>query len=208
MRHVFTDNSTVAKLWATQAQNHARNKQHNFYFTGNTIYSYGEHFPIAIIEEKFGRNFVIYNSRSYSMTTNRHQNSVYWAIHHHLAGLPRLDLPLCGDGVDFLNWVDQQRDFIQQLIGDLNNPRKIHTPTREDFHDVIERLNDAAYYLCNQTASYHLHDFIRPVELDYLLTKVEERKTYRESKQRLKQAFGCSDYVARKILQQAHRKAA
>ena len=32
MRHVFTDNSTIAKLWATQAQNHARNKQYNFYF--------------------------------------------------------------------------------------------------------------------------------------------------------------------------------
>ena len=66
MRHVFTDNNTIAELWATQAQNHARNKRHTFYFTGNTIYSYGEHFPIAIIEERFGRKFVLYNSRNYS----------------------------------------------------------------------------------------------------------------------------------------------
>ncbi len=208
MRHVFTDNSTIAQLWATQAQNHARNQQHNFYFTGNTIYSYGEHFPVASIEEKSGRDFVIYNSRSYSTTTSRHQSDVYWAIHRHLAMLPCLKLPLSGDGVDFHNWVDQQKDYIQQHIRDLNNPRKIHTPTKEDFNDIINRLNEAEYYLCNHTDPYHLHDFIRPLELDYLLTKVEERKTYRESKQRLKQAFGCSDYVARKILQQAHRKAA
>ncbi len=133
MRHVFSDNSTVAELWATQAQNHARNKQHTFYFTGNTIYSYGEHFPIAIIEEKFGRKYVIYNSRTYSMTTNRHQWYVSSAIHHHLAIFPCLKLPLSGYGMDFNNWVDKQKDYIQQLIGDLNNPKKNPHPNKGGF---------------------------------------------------------------------------
>jgi len=123
MRHVLTDNSTIAKL----SQNHARNKQHNFYFTGNTIYSYGEHFPIAIIDNRFDRKFVIYNSRTYSMTTNRHQSDVYWAIRRHLTKVPRLELPLSGNGVDFSNWFDEQKDTIYQLILDLNNPRKIYT---------------------------------------------------------------------------------
>ncbi len=208
MRHVFTDNSTIAELWATQAQNHARNKRHTFYFTGNTIYSYGEHFPIAIIEERFGRNFVIYNSRSYSRTTNRHQSAVYWEIRLHLARLPRLELPLAGYGVDLDNWLAEQSDIMQQHIQNLNNPRKIDTPTKEDFKKIINRLNEAEYYLFNHTEPYHLHDFIRPLELTYLLTKAAERKTNRESKQRLKQAFGCSNYVAGKILEQAHRKAA
>jgi len=208
MRHVFSDNSTIAELWATQAQHHARNKRHTFYFTGNTIYSYGEHFPIAIIEERFGRNFVIYNSRSYSRTTNRHQSAVCWEIRLHLARLPRLELPLAGYGVDLDNWLAEQMAIMQQHIQDLNNPGKTDTLTKEDFKKIINRLNEAEYYLNNQTNPYHLTDFIKPLELDYLLTKAAERKTYREAKQRLKQAFGCSNYVAGKILEQAHRKAA
>ena len=71
MRQVFSDNYKIAELWATQAQDYARNRQYNFYFTDNTIYSYGEHFPIAIIEEKFGRRFVIYNVDSSSKCNKR-----------------------------------------------------------------------------------------------------------------------------------------
>jgi hypothetical protein len=37
----------VAHVWAHQLQSHARNKRGNFYFQGDTIYSYGSHFPIA-----------------------------------------------------------------------------------------------------------------------------------------------------------------
>ena len=151
MRHVFTDNSTIAELWATQAQHHARNKRHNFYFTGKTIYSYGKHFPIAIIEEKFGRSFVIYNSRGYSRTTNRHQSAVCWEIRLHLARLPRLELPLAGYGVDRDNWLAEQMAIMQQHIQDLNNPRKTNPPTKEDFNDIINRLNKAEYYLNNDT---------------------------------------------------------
>ena len=208
MRHVFSDNSTIAELWATQAQHHARNKRQTFYFTGKTIYSYGEHFPIAIIEERFGRSFVIYNSRSYSRTTNRHQSAVCWEIRLHLARLPRLELPLAGYGVDLDNWLAEQMAILQQHIQDLNNPGKTNPPTKEDFKKIINKLNEAEYYLNNNTDPYHLNDYIRPLELDYLLTKAAERKTYREAKQRLKQAFGCSNYVAGKILEQAHRKAA
>jgi len=208
MRHVFSDNSTIAELWATQAQHQARNKRHTFYFTSKSIYSYGEHFPIAIIEERFERNFVIYNSRTYSRTTNRHQSAVCWEIRLHLARLPRLELPLAGYGVHLENWLAEQMAIMQQHIRDLNNPGKTNPPTKEDFKKIINRLNEAEYYLNNHTDPYHLTDFIKPLELDYLLTKAEERKTYREAKQRLKQAFGCSNYVAGKILEQAHRKAA
>ena len=208
MRHVFTDNSTIAKLWAIQAQHHARNKRRNFYFTGNTIYSYGEHFPIASIAEQFGRKYVLYNSRTYSMTTNRHQSAVSWAIHRHLARLPRLALPLSGAGVDFHNWLAEQKDIMQQLMRDLNNPRKINPPTKEDFNDIIDKLHAAEYYLFDHPAPCHLSDFIRPVELGYLLTKAAERTTCRQAKQRLQQAFGCSNYVAGKILQRARRKSA
>ena len=46
MQTVF-NNSMVAHVWAQQTQAHGRNAGNTFYFEGPTIYSYGEHFPIA-----------------------------------------------------------------------------------------------------------------------------------------------------------------
>ena len=49
MKTVFTSKEAVAKLWATQSQETARQTGDRFYFHGKTIYSYGGHFPIATI---------------------------------------------------------------------------------------------------------------------------------------------------------------
>ena len=45
-KHVF-DTGEIPHLWAHRTQEDARNRQGNLYFTGDTIYSYGSHFPIA-----------------------------------------------------------------------------------------------------------------------------------------------------------------
>ena len=45
-KHVF-DTGEIPHLWAHRTQDEARNRQGNLYFTGDTIYSYGSHFPIA-----------------------------------------------------------------------------------------------------------------------------------------------------------------
>lgn len=64
----------VAHLWAHQAQDSARiGGRGNFYFEGDTIYSYGSHFPIARhVETKRGRA-VLFTTRDYSVTTSGHQ---------------------------------------------------------------------------------------------------------------------------------------
>lgn len=80
MKTVFTDISEVAHLWASQAQQSARNSG-NFYYNGLTIYSYGSHFPIAQIWDK-DNNIVFFTSHSYSSTTVRHKNAVSYAINH------------------------------------------------------------------------------------------------------------------------------
>jgi len=41
------DTGEIPHLWAHRTQEEARNRQGNLYFTGDTIYSYGSHFPIA-----------------------------------------------------------------------------------------------------------------------------------------------------------------
>lgn len=82
MKHVFTDISHIAHLWANQLQDEARNSG-NFYFNGKTIYSYGSHFPIAkhVVNDK-GEAGVLFTERTYSVTTSSHINVVRQAANH------------------------------------------------------------------------------------------------------------------------------
>lgn len=68
-KKVFTDISHIAHLWANQLQDEAINSG-NFYFNGKTIYSYGNHFPIAVISED--NKTVFFTTRTYSNTTANH----------------------------------------------------------------------------------------------------------------------------------------
>ena len=72
----------VAHLSAHKSQDFARNPGHNFYFHGDTIYSYGSHFPIVRhVENKRGRA-VLFTTRSYSATTAGHKCMVEGACRH------------------------------------------------------------------------------------------------------------------------------
>lgn len=79
-RHVF-DTGEVPHLWAHRTQDDARNKQGNLYFTGDTIYSYGSHFPIARhVANDSGRRAVLFTTATYSVTTSGHCSAVRSAI--------------------------------------------------------------------------------------------------------------------------------
>ena len=81
MKHVFSDIYEVAHLWANQVQNDARNSQGNFYFSGKTIYSYGSHFPIAVLTGK-NDHYCLFTTQSYSVTTSKHISAVRSAASH------------------------------------------------------------------------------------------------------------------------------
>lgn len=73
----------VAHLWAHRSQDSARVAGGNFYFHGDTIYSYGSHFPIARhVENKRGESAVLFTTRSYSVTTGGHKSMVAGACRH------------------------------------------------------------------------------------------------------------------------------
>ena len=80
MKTVFTDKNEIAHMWAHQRQAHARDSASNFYFEGNTIYSYGSHFPIAKILED---NTILFTVDTYSSTTVKHIGIVKRAIPDH-----------------------------------------------------------------------------------------------------------------------------
>jgi hypothetical protein len=77
------DTPMVAHLWANKSQDEARNARRNFYFDGDTIYSYGRHFPIARhVENKRGEHAVLMTTRTYSVTTAGHISCVRSACRH------------------------------------------------------------------------------------------------------------------------------
>lgn len=73
MKYVLKDISAIAHAWANKTQESARNSTNNFYFDGDTIYSYGSHFAIAkhMIGTE-GVHGVLFTNRSYSNTTSKH----------------------------------------------------------------------------------------------------------------------------------------
>jgi len=89
-KHVF-DTGEIPHLWAHRTQDEARNRQGNLYFTGDTIYSYGSHFPIARhVTNDAGERAVLFTTATYSVTTSGHCSAVRSAIP---SGIPVFHVP-------------------------------------------------------------------------------------------------------------------
>lgn len=73
----------VCHVWAHKLQSDARFG--NIFFEGDTIYSYGHHFPIARHVTHKGKPAILFTTRSYSSTTAGHKSQVRCAIP---AGVP------------------------------------------------------------------------------------------------------------------------
>src|ERR1700748_730987 len=72
----YSTNRECAHAWAHQHA--AAGHTGNLFFEGPTIYSYGKHFPIAMV---YG-NTVFFTMDSYSSTTSQHKNLAAAAVSH------------------------------------------------------------------------------------------------------------------------------
>lgn len=73
----------VAHVWASQSQETARTPNGSLYFRGATIYSYGNHFPIAkLVRNRQGKQSVLFTRQGYSTTTANHKCQVLRACSH------------------------------------------------------------------------------------------------------------------------------
>lgn len=78
MKTVFT-NSELTHIWANQSQTHGKGS--NMFFEYDSIYSYGYHFKIAKhMTNHNGQKCVLFNDKSYSNTTSKHQSLVWRSI--------------------------------------------------------------------------------------------------------------------------------
>lgn len=71
----------VAHNWAHQTGRAQRG--FNMFYDGDTIYSYGRHFPIArLTTDASGRRVVLFTTEGYSVSTAKHKSIVWRAVSH------------------------------------------------------------------------------------------------------------------------------
>lgn len=118
----------VAHLWANKSQGSARTASKNMYFEGDTIYSYGSHFPIArhVTDKKFGMQkslVVLFNNNGYSSATNGHKQDVLRAL----------------DGTSAL-LVFHVNNVRAGTNGDVATDKRHHAENFADYHARVELL--------------------------------------------------------------------
>jgi len=79
VKHVV-NSGEVPHLWFHKVQSSAKNGNGSLYFQGDTIFSYGSHFPIARHVQSGKKSAVIFTTRDYSVTTSGHKIAVRSAI--------------------------------------------------------------------------------------------------------------------------------
>jgi hypothetical protein len=72
------NNPELTHVWANQQQDYGQGS--SMFFEKESIYSYGHHFKIAQIIEFKNKKAVLFNNKSYSNTTNKHQSLVKRSI--------------------------------------------------------------------------------------------------------------------------------
>jgi hypothetical protein len=126
VKRVFTTDM-CAHVWAQQSQEDGRSANGNLFFRGATIYSYGEHFPIARFTDAHvgAERVVLFNSGTYSTTTSQHQSTVRSALDGLAVKLLRVPV-VAGYGEQFAhgeNVAALMRD-LEQHAEAMANPRK------------------------------------------------------------------------------------
>lgn len=78
LRETFGTHANTAHVWAQQTYPYGRAGDRRIFFEGETIYSYGRHFPMAQFTEKKlnGKRIVLVNRDRYSVSTSQHQAHV------------------------------------------------------------------------------------------------------------------------------------
>jgi len=134
MRKNLATIKEVAQVWAKQSQQEGRTK--NFYFEGEFLFSYGEHFCVA---RRFKEVVVITNKRN-SQSTNNH-------ISLALSAARSLKVVRCRNPAGSL-WSnkDTTKELIMQALADAALPR-IRQPRRD-------RSNAAALRLAKEFNEY------------------------------------------------------
>jgi hypothetical protein len=127
------NNTQVAHLWASG--NKESGKGSNFFFEGDTIYSYGHHFPIA---RRVNENFYLITQRGYSVSTSRHISYTRRAIPGYANTFPVADRP----DSSFETIREEKMSKAQEMLDgmEVKSPAKTYENARSFLNFVEETI--------------------------------------------------------------------
>jgi len=132
VKQVYPTNE-IPHLSAHKTQSNARNARGNFYFDGDTIYSYGEHFAIArhVTNKSGKKNAVLITTRKYSNTTDEQVHAVRCAIPE---GIPVFHV----SHPEYDNPAEMVNEFVKQVqaLAESAIARKMETTRAEDVNSA------------------------------------------------------------------------
>lgn len=173
-------NSQVAHLWANQSQEHARNGR-NFYFQGDTIYSYGSHFPIARIVEREGKGkAVLFTIRTYSKTTAKHCSIVRPACSHYEKIFHVKD----PTSSNFLEFFEEYFQRASNLWEKAKRARSNAVYFYNQYDDVINEANNLADYFDLDVPRLVRHKDFLGLRGEAEEKRVEQNKKQDEARQK------------------------
>jgi len=173
----------VAHLWAHKSQDFARNPGHNFYFHGDTIYSYGSHFPVARhVENKRGQA-VLFTTHSYSATTAGHKCMVEGACRHltvfHVADVHNSD---CRK-----QFADYRARFTG-LVGKYAKSRQRKPDILAELRGLVEEANNYAEFFALRARLTLPDDLTGMIAECQAIEKRERERKQREERKREREA--------------------
>ena len=139
-KHVVK-NREVLRLWASAAQDSARSG--SMLFEGDTVYSYGRHWPLARICRGAGGTLVLTNSGRYSVTTAKHQGMACGAA----PGMRQIAVPVVGEP-----GADGHAVNLAYLTAEIAT--RLDRAARAMQTRTVERARNAARQLHNARADY------------------------------------------------------
>ncbi len=188
MKNIFT-NSELAHTYANQSQQRGRTSSGSFYFEGKTIYSYGQHFPIAnIVTNDKGEEVMLFTYRNYSNTTSKQISIVrsatrqYKKIYCHT--------PKGNHSTNFDNWLKLAKQQAEKL-------KKAKKP--ELYLNELNRLNsevseytqffslEIPQYLISVLSIKDKNEYLQYESKAVEFAKIEEAKRLKEQKKKFKE---------------------
>jgi len=121
------DNSTLAHNYNNGAE---KGKGSHIFIDGDTIFSYGYHFPIA---RKLKENVYLFNSEGYSLTTEKHKGIVESAL------ISKTLIYISECKTENANkQIETNKERIKEIEGKIERARKVNI--KQDYKERIKDL--------------------------------------------------------------------
>lgn len=161
------NNPELTHVWANQQQSHGQGS--SMFFENESIYSYGHHFKIAQIVEFNDKKAVLFNNKSYSNTTNKHQSLVKRSIPSQYPIFNVVYFPAD------LHCITAHRDNLNEYLKQAENHRELTKTAKKLKEANLNMVNHHLNNFRNYCAFFYIHDLSKLTFASLNGLSIEER---------------------------------